>query len=145
MNEPDKLEQDLNYAKTMARYIRLLAWVAVGMIGIWCFRKSQSLPDYPYPWLVWLTFSYCSIYSVWMLLPWVKWSNPNVWKTGMIGFTVLSFFFVFLLIANVMVDASIAGAAGERLGVPGFEGTIMFFSLSQIPAMLFRRHPEMMV
>lgn len=144
-DDTDKLEQDVKYAKSMARYVRWLAWIAAAMILVWCLGKYQAISAYPYPWVLWTTWGYCLIYSIWMITPWEKTKKPIRWKFGMIGFLVLSFFFVFLLIGNVMVDASIAGAAGERLGVPGFEGTILFFSLSQIPGMLFKRHPEMMV
>ena len=63
----------------------------------------------------------------------------------MIGYLFLSFLFVFLLIANVMVDAIVASRTGVKLGVPGFEGTLLFLALSQIPGILFERHPEMMV
>ncbi len=144
-SEPDKLEQDLNYAKSMAKYIRWFSWIAVAMVALWCVQKFQHRVDYPFPWVIGLTWIYSGVYCLWMLFPWAKVESAKVWKIGMIGFTLLSFFFVFLLIGNVMIDAIAASREGVKLGVPGFEGTLMFFSLAQVPAMLFRRHPEMMV
>ena len=35
-------------------------------------------------------------------------------------------------------------ARGERLGVPGFEGTLIFLALLQVPIVLFQRKPDML-
>ena len=136
---------ELNYARSLARATRWLAWLAVAMMAFWCVQRYQVREATAAPWLFWLTLPYCCLISAWMLFPWVKARSSRLWRTGMIGICILSFFFVFLLIGNVMVDAMAAAEVGEKLGVPGFEGTLMFLALSQIPAMLFERHPEMMV
>ena len=33
---------------------------------------------------------------------------------------------------------------GERLGVPGFQGTLIFLALMQIPSILFRKNPDLL-
>jgi hypothetical protein len=138
--EPDSSDN----AARFAHYVRMGGWLALGLIGLWLWEKLAGIATHDFPWLVWTNLGFVTIYGVWMVLPWSKWS-PKTWKFGMIGFCVASVLFVFLMIANIMVDASAAGAMGERLGVPGIEGAIMFLSLAQIPGILFRRHPEMMV
>ena len=136
---------DIRYAKTLARYMRIAAWFTASLLMVWSARKIVTLSDHRFPWFVWLTLVYTIVYAIWMVVPWVRFTSGRIWKTGMIGYLVLSFFFVFLMIGNIMVDAAAAGAAGEKLGVPGLEGTLMFLSLAQIPGILFERHPEMMV
>lgn len=145
MSRNDANPPELNYALSLARATRWLAWLAVVMIAFWCVQRYQVREATAAPWLFWLTLPYCSLLAVWMLIPWVRIPTARTWKIGMIGICVLSFFFVFLLIGNVMVDAMAAAQVGEKLGVPGFEGTLMFLALSQVPAMLFERHPEWMV
>ena len=44
-----------------------------------------------------------------------------------------------LLLFNYMAAAD----QGERLGVPGFEGTLIFLALLQVPAVLFQRKPDL--
>ncbi len=135
--------ESAEYAKMLSRAIRWGAWIAILLIGLWLWEKLLYLGEHRFPWLVWVDVAYAITYGIWMVFPWVK-QSPPVWKFGMTGYLVMSFFFVFLLIGNIMVDASAAGAAGERLGVPGMEGAIMFLCLAQIPGILFERHPEMM-
>ncbi|MGK0309380.1 MAG: hypothetical protein ACJAYS_000196 [Lentimonas sp.] len=52
--------------------------------------------------------------------------------------------FVFLMIVSVIFDYMAAEANGERLGVPGFEGTLIFLALLQVPAVLFQRRPDLL-
>lgn len=139
----DQLE-NIRYTQTFTKYLRMSAWGIAAMLLYWSGEKVANISQHRFPWLVWLTLVYMITYSIWMVFPWVKVKSSNIWKTGMIGYLILSFFYVFLMIGNIMVDASAAGAAGHRLGVPGFEGALMFFCLAQIPGILFERHPEMM-
>lgn len=52
--------------------------------------------------------------------------------------------FVFLMVVAVIFDYIAADERGERLGVPGFEGTLIFFALLQVPAVLFQRRPDLL-
>jgi hypothetical protein len=47
------------------------------------------------------------------------------------------------MIASVMFGYMAAAERGERLGVPGFEGTLIFFALMQVPTVLFQRRPDL--
>jgi hypothetical protein len=48
------------------------------------------------------------------------------------------------MIASVMFGYMAAADQGERLGVPGFEGTLIFVALMQVPAILFQRRPDLL-
>jgi len=47
------------------------------------------------------------------------------------------------MVVSVMFNYMAAADQGERLGVPGFEGTLIFLSLLQVPAVLFQRKPDL--
>ena len=70
---------------------------------------------------------------------------PNsLWNKVFAALVALSVLFVFLMIATVMFAYMAAADRGERLGVPGFEGTLIFLALMQVPVALFQRKPDML-
>lgn len=64
------------------------------------------------------------------------------WLYGLL--VVSSIGFVFLMVIAVIFDYIAADARGERLGVPGFEGTLIFIALLQVPLVLFQRRPDLL-
>lgn len=66
------------------------------------------------------------------------------WKWVYGGLVLTSAAFVFLMIASVMFAYMVAAEQGERLGVPGFEGMLIFFALMQVPVVLFQRKPDLL-
>ena len=64
------------------------------------------------------------------------------WLFGLL--IVSSIAFVFIMVIAVIFDYMAADARGERLGVPGFEGTLIFFALLQVPAVFFQRNPDLL-
>ena len=48
------------------------------------------------------------------------------------------------MIISVMFDYMASAERGERLGVPGLEGTLIFLSLLQPPVILFRQNPDLL-
>lgn len=64
------------------------------------------------------------------------------WSYGLL--VVGSIAFVFVMVVAVIFDYMAADAHGERLGVPGFEGTLIFFALLQVPAVLFQHRPDLL-
>ena len=68
--------------------------------------------------------------------------QPWKWSFGLL--VVSSIAFVFLMVVSVIFDYMATDARGERLGVPGFEGTLIFFALLQVPAVLFQRNPDLL-
>lgn len=67
-----------------------------------------------------------------------------VWKLCFAATVLLSIGFVFIMIVDVMYAYMAAAERGERLGVPGFQGTLIFLCLLQIPTLLFVRNPDLL-
>lgn len=87
--------------------------------------------------------TYFVVYGVVLLLPFNRMPEASWrWSYGLL--VGLSVCFVFVMIAVVMFAYMAAADRGERLGVPGFEGTLIFFSLMQVPVVLFQRKPDLL-
>lgn len=86
---------------------------------------------------------YYSLLALWVQLPYLKLSN-SAWKFCYGALVLLSIGFVFLMIVVVMFSYIASAERGERLGVPGFEGTLIFLCLLQAPTILFRKNPDLM-
>ena len=86
---------------------------------------------------------YFLIYSAVLGIPFTRISDAQ-WKLAYAALIVLSVFFVFVMIASVMFAYMAAADRGEKLGVPGFEGTLIFLALMQAPVVLFQRKPDML-
>lgn len=67
-----------------------------------------------------------------------------IWKLCFATTIFLSIGFVFIMIVDVMYAYMAAAEQGERLGVPGFEGTLIFLCLLQVPTLLFVRNPDLL-
>lgn len=86
---------------------------------------------------------YYSLLALWVQLPYPKLS-ASAWKICYGALILLSIGFVFLMIVVVMFSYMAAAERGERLGVPGFEGTLIFLCLLQAPTILFRKNPDLL-
>lgn len=75
------------------------------------------------------------------LLPWTV-LPQKIWPWLFGAFVVGVVAFVFAMIYEVMFLHNAIAATGEKPGVPGFHGTLIFLVLMQPPVALFRRHPE---
>tara|TARA_B100001778_G_scaffold322740_1_gene315360 strand:+ start:720 stop:1133 length:414 start_codon:yes stop_codon:yes gene_type:complete len=81
--------------------------------------------------------------STWINLPYEK-LKAATFKFCFAFLCLLSVGFVFLMVVVVMFAYMEAAERGERLGVPGFEGTLIFLALLQVPTQLFRRNPDLL-
>ena len=86
---------------------------------------------------------YFIIYSIVISLPYTRLSDKS-WRWGFGLLVGLSVLFVFLMVVVVIFAYMASDARGERLGVPGFEGTLIFLALLQVPVVLFQRKPDML-
>lgn len=86
---------------------------------------------------------YFVLYGIVLSLPYMRMSD-RLWRVGFVALVVLSAFFVFVMVAVVMFNYMAAADRGEKLGVPGFEGTLIFLALLQVPVVLFQRKPDLM-
>lgn len=86
---------------------------------------------------------YFIFYGAFLNIPFAQVSEKR-WKLTYAVMLLISALFVFLMIATVMFAYMAAADRGERLGVPGFEGTLIFLALMQVPAVLFERKPDLL-
>jgi hypothetical protein len=87
--------------------------------------------------------AYFVLYGIVLSLPYGRLSDA-AWKPCYVFLTILSAAFVFVMVAVVMFAYMAAAERGERLGVPGFEGTLIFLALLQVPVVLFQRKPDLL-
>ena len=86
---------------------------------------------------------YFIAYGIVLSLPFARFSDKS-WRWGFGLLVGLSALFVFVMVAVVIFAYMASDARGERLGVPGFEGTLIFLALLQVPVVLFQRKPNML-
>ena len=86
---------------------------------------------------------YFVVYGSLLNLPFERVAQRN-WKRLYGLLVISSVSFVFVMIVAVIFDYMAADARGERLGVPGFEGTLIFLALLQVPVVLFQRRPDLL-
>jgi len=84
------------------------------------------------------------LYGLLLLFPVEKIKSERGWRAGLVTLTVFSVAFVFIMIVTVMFDYMEAAEQGERLGVPGKEGTLIFLCLLQVPVAIFLRKPDLL-
>ena len=87
--------------------------------------------------------TYCLLFGIILQIPF-RMLQTKMWKASFIALTVLAAGFVFVMIISVMFDYMASAERGERLGVPGLEGTLIFLSLLQPPVVLFRQNPDLL-
>jgi hypothetical protein len=86
--------------------------------------------------------AYSILYGAVLFLPFSRLS-AKLWKPGFALLCLLSAGHVFVLVVAVMYQYMEMAELGERLGVPGLEGSLVFLSLLQPPSALFERHPDL--
>ncbi len=87
--------------------------------------------------------SYFLIYGLLVNLPFQRIKDSG-WKFAFGALTIASVGFVFLMIVSVMFAYMEMAEQGERLGVPGLEGSLIFLALMQVPVVLFQRKPDLL-
>lgn len=112
--------------------------LGVILIGIASVAAIRGLEG----WFESFRSGYFLLYGVLLNAPFARLSEVR-WK-WMYGLLVLgSVAFVFVMVVSVMFNYMAAADRGERLGVPGLEGSLIFLALLQVPAVLFQRKPEL--
>ncbi len=86
---------------------------------------------------------YFIVYGSVLNLPYARISEAR-WKATFALLAFCSVAFVFVMVVSVMFDYMAAADRGERLGVPGLEGSLIFLGLMQVPAVLFQRKPDLL-
>jgi hypothetical protein len=86
---------------------------------------------------------YFIVYGIVLNLPYQRIAEAR-WKPAFALLALCSAAFVFVMVVSVMFDYMAAADRGERLGVPGLEGSLIFVALLQVPAVLFQRKPDLL-
>ena len=129
------LERGLEYA----RWGGYLFSTLLVLLAVSEFRGlSAESPGFAY-----FKMFYYSLLALWVQLPYPKLSASS-WRICYGALVILSIGFVFLMIVVVMFSYIASAERGERLGVPGFEGTLIFLCLLQAPTILFRKNPDLL-
>lgn len=81
-------------------------------------------------------------FALLVLMPFGRIESARLWKWSALGLLVATVGFVFLSVIGVIFEYMAAAEEGERLGVPGWRGTLIFVFLLQLPAVYFERHPD---
>ncbi len=129
MEQPDGLK----YGRVAGRSLG----VALICMGLWSLLER---PDGIFPVF---KAAYFIFYGSLLNLPFRRFS-PRQWKWFYGLLVVSSIAFVFLMVIAVIFNYIAADTRGERLGVPGFEGTLIFLALLQVPLVLFQRRPDLL-
>ena len=122
----------LRYARTAGYFMAALLL----LLGVLALINGQGTFDF-------FKGIYFIAYAFVLSLPFARMSDA-VWRKCYGLLVGLSGLFVFVMVAAVIFAYMAADARGERLGVPGFEGTLIFFALLQVPVVLFQRKPDML-
>ena len=129
------LERGLEYAR-WAGY--LFSTILLLLTFVEFKNLSPESTWYPY-----FKMFYFSLLALWIQLPYQKLMG-SAWRICYGALIVLSIGFVFLMIVVVMFSYMESADRGERLGVPGFEGSLIFLCLLQAPTILFRKNPDLL-
>jgi len=113
--------------------------LGITLIGLGLYKLSQESSGL-FPLVQALFFLF---YGILLNIPYHR-IGAKYWKWGFGLMTVASAAFVFIMIFTVMFAYMAAAEEGKRLGVPGFEGMLIFFALMQVPAVLFQRRPDLL-
>ena len=70
--------------------------------------------------------------------------GEKAWKAAFAVLCLLAAGFVFVMVVSVMFAYMEYAERGEKLGVPGLEGTLVFLTLLQPPLVLFQRKPDLL-
>jgi len=83
------------------------------------------------------------LYGIVLNLPYNR-MPEDFWKFAYGVLVLLSVSFTFIMITAVMFDYMAAAERGERPGIPGLEGTLIFLALLQVPVVLFQHKPDLL-
>ena len=140
MNNSQQIDADRRASTALGlRYGRIVGYVLASLLlilGLSALFKGTGVFE---------TFKgvYFIVYAIVLSLPFARLSDKS-WRWGFGLLVGLSALFVFVMVVVVIFAYMASDARGERLGVPGFEGTLIFLALLQVPVVLFQRKPDML-
>ena len=128
--------------RLVLRWTRYFVWVIAALVLFEAITTLRALPDPAWFFQARACFEFFVVLV--LLLPFTRIAavSRKAWFIAFVCLILAGVAFTFLRVIGVMFDAIAAAEAGERLGVPGWSGTLIFIVLSQIPTVLFLRYPD---
>lgn len=124
------------------KYARWGGYLFSVLLLLFAFKEFRSLTSES-TWYAYFKVFYFGGLGLWVQLPYQKLVG-GAWRICYGLLVLLSIGFVFLMIVVVMFSYMESAERGERLGVPGFEGSLIFLCLLQAPTILFRKYPDLL-
>ena len=122
------------------RLARKAGLLSGGVLLIWAGLNHYRWPTATVG--VWTESTLLAIYGLLLLLPYQSFKAPRLFRCF---FTLLLLFtlgFAFLLVIDFMLQARLAEVAGKKPDSPALFGVLLMGAASQLPTLLFARHPQ---
>lgn len=145
INGPLTEEQEaaIESYKTSFKYLR-----AIGKgVGIFLIVWSFFIPartEFAHPTLSLLQAGFYAIYGLLLLVPEHKFSAPN-WKRFLIVFSLFTLVFVFIQVFDTLFQNYLAHQVHSKAFPPILQSILVFFTLLQMPTILFRKKPNLLI
>ncbi len=127
--------QGLRYA----RWFGILVGLVLACYGPWTVAEASTAAGPAHV----LRAACYTTFGIWIIIPWFRAPSGRAFAWGFGLLCAWAVIFVFLMIVSVIFDYMAAAETGGKPGVPGFEGTLIFLSLMQLPVQLFLRKPDL--
>lgn len=128
----------------LLRAVRLLG-LLIGILIVMDVVSQRLNPSQP-EWFFLLRANFDVVMAICLLCPFTRLLQlgNHYWWTAFILLCAMAVGFAFLRVIGVLFDSMAAYEAGEKLGVPGWSGTLIFAVFSQLPTVFFQRFPRQM-
>ena len=138
-------EQEATVAsyKITFRYLRTIGRA----VGVFLIVLSFFIPartEFAHPILSLWQAGFYGVYGLFLLVPESKFS-PKLWKQFFILFIVLTLVFVFIQVFDTLFQNYLAHQVHDKAFPPILQSMLVFFTLLQIPTILFRKKPNLLV
>ncbi|MEM0966139.1 MAG: hypothetical protein AAGJ81_08340 [Verrucomicrobiota bacterium] len=128
------------------KILRLLRWLSVVVAVVLFVSASRTFIEPPWEpaWFFVSRAVFEILLGILLLLPFGRWgeTDPGLWRRMFFVLIFFSVIFVFARIIGVLFSARVIEAGGGELGLPAWDGTLIFLVLAQLPILLFLRFPD---
>jgi hypothetical protein len=128
--------------KRMFDYLRIMGKaVGIFLIGFSFFIPART--EYAHPILSLWQAGFYVLYGFFLLFPEGRFSQ-KLWKRFFVLFIILTVCFVFIQVFDTLFQSYLAQAVHSKAFPPILQSMLVFFTLLQIPTILFRKQPNLL-